>query len=111
MQVTVNNEGSVTIIKPRGAIVLGELDQLEDALNDMMRKWTRRVVINLVEATCIDSAGLELINRYYHRLAQHGLRLKLCGLNELTRKILDITQLSRQFEIYTDTSAAVRSFI
>lgn len=111
MQVHVNNEGSVTVIKPQGAIVLGELDQLEQVLQELARKWVKRVVLNMVEASHIDSAGLELIKRYHRKLSHHGLRLKLCGLNDLTRKIMDITQLSRQFEIYSDTSAAVRSFL
>ena len=111
MKVITNTEGAVTILKPLGPLLAGELDELDQSLNALARDWTRRIVINMAESGCIDSAGLELVSRYHQRFGEHGLRLKLCGLNELGRKIFNLTGLSRRLEIYTDTAAAVRSFV
>ena len=111
MRVIINNEGAVTVIKPLGSLLSGELKELDQALLEMAKNWTKRIVINLTDSTCIDSAGLELINRHHRQLTDRGLRLKLCGLNELCSKILELTRLSRQFEIFNDTSAAIRSFL
>ena len=111
MQVVINREGAVTVLKPLGPLVSGELAEMEEALVNLSKNWTRRMVVNLSEATYMDSAGLELISRYQRQLTAHGLKLKLCQLNELTRKIFDLTRLSQRFEIFPDTSTAVRSFL
>ena len=111
MKVVVNNEGAVTVLKPLGAMLIGELEDMDERLRKMQNAWTKRIVINLAEVNCIDSAGLELLLRHHHRLNEHGLRLKLCGMNELTCKIFDLTRLSHQFEIFPDTATAIRSFV
>jgi anti-sigma B factor antagonist len=111
MQIVTNNEGAVTILKPLGSLVSGELDDMEKSLLKLSQNWTNRIVINMTDVVCIDSAGLELVNRYYNQLSNHGLRLKLCGMNKLIRKIFDLTRLSSHFEIFPDTTAAVRSFL
>ena len=61
--------------------------------------------------TVIDSAGLELLCRHHREMGAQGLNLKLCGSNEVTQKILELTRLSRRFEILPDTTAAVRSYL
>ncbi|KPK78240.1 MAG: hypothetical protein AMJ79_00065 [Phycisphaerae bacterium SM23_30] len=111
MQITVSNEGAVTVVKPVGPITAGELEELDKKLDSLNRNWTKRVVINMSEVAFIDSAGLELFIRYQKQLDERGLKLKLCGMNEITQKIFDITQLSRFFEIFADTTGAVRSFL
>ena len=111
MKVITNTEGSVTILKPFGPLLAGELDELDKSLNALAGDLARRIVINMAESGCIDSVGLELISRHHRRFGEHGLCLKLCGLSELVRKIFDLTGLSRRLEIYADTAAAVRSFV
>jgi len=111
MEVVVSNEGAVTVLKPLGPIIAGDLEEMEKELLAFYKNWTQRIVINLKEVTFIDSAGLELLNRFRHQLSEHGLKLKLCAINEITRKIFDLTKQSRNYEIYTDTTSAVRSFL
>ena len=111
MKVVTNTEGAVTILKPLGPLLVGELDELDKSLNALAGDWARRIVINMAESGCIDSAGLELVSRHHQRFGEHGLCLKLCGLSELARKIFDLTKLSNRLEIYADTAAAVRSFV
>jgi anti-anti-sigma factor len=111
MQVTMSREGSVTIVKPVGPLVAGELDGLERQLQQLLRDWAKRVVLSLSETNLIDSAGLELLCHYHQRLTEQGLRLKLSGVTDTVQKTLDLTRLSRRFEIHSDTAAAVRSFL
>jgi len=99
------------VVKPMGPVIAGELAELENELLKLTRNWTKRVVINLTDVPFIDSAGLELMLRYQMQLNSHGLKLKLSSLNEMTQKIFDLTQLSKNFEMFPDTSTAVRSFL
>ena len=111
MQVVTSREGAVTVLKPLGPIIIGELDELDSQLQELARKWTKRIVINMSVATFIDSAGLELLDRHYQRLSENGLEIKLSNVNEISLKILELTRISNDFEIYCDTAAAARSFL
>ena len=111
MQVATSKEGAVTVLKPTGPITTGELNELEQQLDNSYRNWTKRIVVNLSEVAFIDSGGLEMLLKFQRQLEKRGLKLKLSGLNEITQKIFDLTRLSRSFEIFTDTNGAVRSFL
>ena len=92
-------------------MVAGELDELERELDRQVDNWVSRVVIDLSDCPFLDSAALELLCRCRRVLADRGLQLKLCGLREMNQKIMELTRLSRQFQIFADTSAAVRSYL
>jgi len=111
MQVTISNEGAVTVVTPQGPIIANEMNVLEKQLDSLSRQGTGRIVISMNEAPFIDSAGLELFLCYQRQLEKRGLKLKLSGLTDITQKIFDITRLSRRFEIFADTAGAVRSFL
>ncbi len=111
MQAITSREGSVTILKPLGPLVASELDDLDQAFQELVQKWTRRVVINMSNATFLDSAALELLCRYQEQMSEHGLKMKLCNLSDISDQIFDLTRLARRFEIYPDTNKAIRSFL
>ncbi len=111
MQVNVGKEGSVVVVRPVGPIVRGELDELEYELERLTRHWSRRVVLDLGDTPLIDSAGLELLCRTHRAFAEHGLQLKLSGLGETMATIFELTRVGRRFQLFTDSSTAVRSFL
>ena len=111
MHVTVSQEGAVSVVKPMGPIIIGELEELDNELSRLSRDWAKRIVINMTDVSFIDSAGLELMLRYQQQLGDHGLELKLCGLNEMTQKIFELTTLSGKFDIFADGATALRSFL
>lgn len=111
MRVSVTTEGAATIVTPEGPIINEELHDLDRQLRQLVDNWTKRIVLNLSDAALIDSAGLELLCNYQKELGEHGLRMKLCGINELVMKIMELTRLAREFEMFPDTASAVRSFL
>ena len=110
MKVLVSSEGAVTVVKPEGAVVAGELDELDGQLERLCQNWTTRMVINFGDAPLIDSAGLELLCRHQSAMQKNGAQLKLCGLNDLATQIFELTRLTGRFELFADTTEAVRSF-
>ncbi len=93
MQVVSSREGSVTILKPLGSLITGELEDLEQSLQELTRNWTKRIAINMSNVNFVDSAGMELLCEFRQQLNEQGLRMKLYGLNEITVKIFDLTRL------------------
>ena len=111
MQVDLTHEGAVTVLKPVGPIVAVELEELEVQLQKLFSDWTKRVVLNLSEVNFLDSKALELLNRYRDAFGDRGLRIILSGPNNITQKAMELTGVSRKFEILPDVVSAVRSFM
>ena len=65
----------------------------------------------LTEKTALVHAGLEALIEVNEAVSQTGCLLKLCGANETLREVLELTQLSSQFDQYADLNSAVRSFL
>jgi len=99
------------LISCHGPLVAGELDSLTAELDRLVQNWAARVVIDMSDCPFADSAGLEQLCHYHRKFTQRGLELKLSGLTEMTGKILELTRVSRRFQIFTDISTAVRSFL
>ncbi len=60
----------------------------------------------------IDSRGLEILLEVNEELHRAGRALKLCGLNDVLREVLDLTDVWRSsFEHFLDVNSAVRSFL
>lgn len=69
-----------------------------------------QVIVEMDNTELIDSSGLESL-----LVAQQSLRnvngdLKITTTNKTNRKILEITRLDQQFEVYESVIDAVKSF-
>ena len=111
MSVNLTREGSVTIVKPMGPIITGELDELDRELLDLFNRWTKRIILNMNDVPFVDSAGLELLLRHQREFDSHGLRMIFCNINDTVQKVMDLTRLSLQVEIYPENVNAMRSFL
>ena len=111
MKMALSYEGAITVLKPMGPMVAGELEDVDRQLQGQWQRWCPRTVLNLREVGLIDSAGLEIIMKHRNEYHKRGLKLRICGLSELLQKIFDVTRLTRRVEIYADTSTAIRSFL
>jgi len=111
MRVAINKEGAVTLVRPTGPLISGELDEMDQQLLELFNHWTKRLIVNMSQVAFMDSAGLELLACHQRQFDSHGLVIKLCSLTETTQKILTLTRLLRRFDTYPDTSTAIRSFL
>ena len=111
MNINHTKEGSVTILQPVGPAVAAEVEEFDNALMRQQRNWTRRIVLDMSEIPFFDSTGLEILCKHHRWFSEHGLELKLAGLTDMSRNILDLTRISKRFLMFADTSSAVRSFL
>jgi len=103
--------GAVTVVKPKGALNGEDTDQFERHLKETLAQSFGRLVIDVSAIPFVDSRALEVLLDATEQLAQSGRALKLCGVNELLREVLDLTELDAHFEYYEDATAAARSFL
>jgi anti-sigma B factor antagonist len=110
MQIKEQTQGAVMVLGPEGALTQEDADQFMGRLNEALAESSGRVVVDLAAVPFVDSRGLEVLVEANQVLADGGRSLKLCGINETIREVLDLTGLALRFDHYDDTNSALRSF-
>jgi anti-sigma B factor antagonist len=100
----------VTIMSCRGRIVFGEeAAALRENLKGILGS-TRQIVLNLAGVTYIDSGGLGTLVGVYSSARASGADIKLTGLGQRLRDVLQITKLVTVFEVYDTEQEAIATF-
>lgn len=101
----------VAIVDIEGKILLGEGDvEIKQAVDDLLDKGERNILLNLAKVPYIDSAGLGEIIRCFTAIRKKSGNLKLLAPNQRLIDLLTITKLVNVFDWYSDESSAVKSF-
>lgn len=91
--------------------VRGRLDQslnptLEQTLNDLLDSGRTHFIVDLTEATYINSGGLRCLVSAWRRAREHHGSLRLCGLNPRLQEIFSMVGFDKVFEIYDSCAEA-----
>jgi len=99
--------GEVFVVQCYGRIIGGnEVFTLHSQVQDAVEKYGD-VVLQLEKVEFIDSSGLGAMMRLLKAARDKGGDLKLCGVTPKTRKVLELTHLLSQFEIYDCMEEAI----
>jgi anti-sigma B factor antagonist len=102
---------NVSIIDIEGKILLGDGDvEIKQAVDDMLSRGDRNILLNLARVPYIDSAGLGEIIRCFTAIRKNGGSFKLLSPNQRLIDLLAITKLVNVFDWYNDEPSAVKSF-
>ena len=100
----------VTVVSCNGRIVFGEeATALRDTLKRMLAS-SRQLVLNLTNVSYIDSGGLGTLVGVFSTARAAGADIKLTGLGQRLRDVLQITKLVTVFEVYDSEQQAVAAF-
>ena len=98
--------------RPNVLAIAGDIDLhvspiVTEALNGMIKKKPRRIVIDLSRATYIDSAGVAALMVAKQEVEAYGGEFFLSGVQETIRLILETSGLDRIFWIFPDADTAL----
>lgn len=111
MQIEESRHGAVTVIKPIGALAADDAEAFRAAVNEAMERSLGRFVVDASAIPLADSRGLEVLAEASRTLAESGQSLRLCGIGETLREVLELTELAQIIEHYADVQTGVRSFL
>lgn len=111
MEITEQRQGAVTVVKPQGALALGDAEQFKARVQDVLTRSLGRMVIDAADLAYVDSRGLEVMVELSDQLAEGGRAMRLCAANDTLREVLELTNLAERFEQFPDVNTAVRSFL
>jgi len=111
MEISVRQQNGVDLLEVRGRLTIGEpAEQLNEALQSLVRNGGRKVVINLNGVPQIDSSGISTLVRISIKLAREGGALRLvCGHGRV-RDALTVTRLIEAIPTFESESAALANF-
>jgi anti-sigma B factor antagonist len=111
MKFSTRKKGEVVIIDVDGQILLGDGDvEIKEAVDALLKKGTKNILLNLAKVPYLDSAGLGEIIRCFTALRKGGGDFKLLSPNRRIIDLLTITKLLNVFDCYENESSAIASF-
>ena len=110
MKVKVQDYNDVTVVELQGELD-GEFSGLfERYITDIISQDKTNIVIDMSGVGFIDSQGLEILLWARDYCNQNRRELRLAGLDENCTRILEITRLDNEFDLYGELTEAVKSF-
>jgi anti-anti-sigma factor len=111
LKITERRVGDVTILDLQGRLVLDDGDtSCAEHIDLLVRQGRIRIILNLLDVTYIDSAGVGALIAKYVSLRRRGGDLRLLSLSDRVRRVITIAHLLQVFEIFESEDLAVRSF-
>ena len=99
--------GEVIVVHTPEEVGADQADRLEHCLTTLERY---KVVVDLDGTEQLDSAGLTLLLNSQEALRALDGDLKIATANATNRKILEVTRLDQQLEVFDAMIDAVKSF-
>jgi len=111
LKIEIRSSEGVTILDLRGEIILGdESKKLRGLLKDLIAGGNRKVLLNLVDVSFMDTTGLGVLVRAYGEMNSLVGQLKLLNLTKRVHDLMQITKLYTVFDIFDSEEEAIKSF-
>lgn len=112
MRVETSRHGAVSVVRPDGPVICeDDATLLKTESFNVLGTTLGRFVIDASDMTFVDSNGLEALVDITVEVSAGGQQLKLCGISDTLREIMNLTGLMSRFQQFEDVQSAVRSFL
>lgn len=98
LEVSVRQDGDVTVLRATGELDLAGSPRLAARLNDVIWRDTGAVVIEL-DVHMVDSTGLAVLLNALRRLDRAGRPLRIVSTQPSVRRALALTRLARELHV------------
>ncbi len=110
MKMGTQNYNDVTVVEIQGEFTAEFVKPFNDTVTTVLTAGTSGIVLDMSKVSFIDSQCLEQLLWPRDYCDENNRQFKLAGLDEYCRKILEITRLLPQLEVYDELAQAVKSF-
>ena len=112
LQISIRESGDVTILDLRGRSTIdgGESELLSQHLRKLITNGVRKVLLNLIELTQVDSSGVSIIVRTYVSLKRQGGDLGLLSPGGRVLEVFRVLHLLNTIPTFENEAQALASF-
>jgi anti-sigma B factor antagonist len=108
-EVTVPERSGLSVLKVRGEIDVASAPDFGSSLSDFIGSGPELVIVDMSEATFIDSTGLGVLISAEKQIRHAGKDLRLVVTHPQITKLLELTGLDQVFTVLSSTNDAVRT--
>jgi anti-anti-sigma factor len=110
MRIRHRSSDEVVVIDVLGHLRVDTVPALRNCVSNALRRGHRKLVLNVVNVTALDAAGLgELVHAHTLTRGVNG-QVKLVSCRPPVQELLIRTQLLPLFDVYASEAAALASF-
>jgi len=112
LQISIRESGDITILDLRGRSTIdgGESEVLSKHLQKLVANGVRKVLLNLIELTQVDSSGVSIIVRTYVSLKRQGGDMRLLRPGGRVLDVFRVLRLLDTIPTFDDEAQALASF-
>jgi anti-sigma B factor antagonist len=99
--------GNVIVVHAPGELGIEQCGVLEDSVPSLEKP---NVILDMDTTESLDSHSLETLLNVQDKLRNSAGELKIATTNYINRKILEMTRLDQQIEVFGTVVEAVKSF-
>ena len=110
MSFTTHVRDDVAVIAISGRFDAQSAPSVAEWLEHIAATTPGRVVVNLADASFLDSSALAVLVRVVKRCRMRGGDVRLSGIQPSVRLIFELTRLDRAFDMFASEDEAVGSF-
>lgn len=110
MQLTTEIFGNVIVAHTPDELTEDTCQAFKEALEQAVEQGLTNVVLQMDHSDVYDSAGLALLLDVQDGLRNQGGNIVISGLNDVGRKILEMTRLDQRIDTYDSVIDAVSSY-
>jgi anti-sigma B factor antagonist len=112
LRATYRDAGGVTVVDIGGRITLGEGSALlRKTIRELLDDSRKNILLNLADVNYIDSSGIGELVTAFTTVKKNGGNLKLLHLTKKVHDLLQLTKLFTVFEVFSDETTAIGSFL
>ncbi len=111
MKIKTQDYDDVTVVELQGELDSEFAEMFQNTVMNVVSANKRGIVLDMSEVGFIDSEGLEKMLWLRDYCNENNCEIRLAGLDENCEKILEITQLEKEFDDYAELTQAVKSFV
>jgi anti-anti-sigma factor len=111
MKITTQDYNEVPIIELQGEFVGEFVKPFQDSVSSLIATGASGLVLDMSKIVFLDSKALESMLWLKDYCTENNCQLKLAGLDDNCKKILEVTRLAPNLDTYDELAQAVKSFV
>lgn len=109
MKHLIEEREDVVLVLPQGDLYAETVDDFQGLIDELLGAGQRYFVVDLGRVSFVDSAGLGTLVRLYKRVRLGEGDVRLAQVPPNVMQILELTRLSRVFDIFPTSEEAAAS--
>ena len=111
LKITARSEGKITVLDLKGAIALGESEDIfREKIKKLIKEKKTDILLNFDKVEFVDSSGVGALITCMTSVSRAGGKLKGIRPSSIVSRLLKITGVYNLFEFFDDEKRALASF-